>query len=128
MPPQTITARQIQVSLWGEFIRSQSHKRTLFAVHQIDALLYQFLSIPRSLSHLEIKHELPCPRRLLGRAVRCGVGISTVGNEAGHATGTARRGSPPHPVARARPQSRTRLKQDGMRSVLAGPRLIWVYP
>lgn len=45
----------------GGFIKSESHKRTLFAVHQIDALLYQFLSIPRSLSHLEIKHELPCP-------------------------------------------------------------------
>jgi hypothetical protein len=48
-------------SLWREFIRAESHKRTVFAVHQIDALWYQFLSIPRSLSHLEIKHDLPCP-------------------------------------------------------------------
>lgn len=48
-------------SLWEEFARSESHKRTLFAVHQIDALWYQFLSIPRSISHLEIKHGLPCP-------------------------------------------------------------------
>lgn len=48
-------------SLWREFVRAESHKRTLFAVHQIDALWYQCLSVPRSLSHLEIKHELPCP-------------------------------------------------------------------
>ncbi|KAJ5083482.1 hypothetical protein N7456_012909 [Penicillium angulare] len=48
-------------SLWREFVRAESHKRTLFAIHQIDALWYQFLSIPRSISHLEIKHDLPCP-------------------------------------------------------------------
>ncbi|KGO75756.1 Transcription factor, fungi [Penicillium italicum] len=48
-------------SLWREFVRAESHKRTVFAVHQIDALWYQFLSIPRSISHLEIKHDLPCP-------------------------------------------------------------------
>ncbi|OJJ67296.1 hypothetical protein ASPBRDRAFT_47828 [Aspergillus brasiliensis CBS 101740] len=48
-------------SLWKEFIKSESHKRTLFAVHQIDALWYQLLSIPRAISHLEIKHDLPCP-------------------------------------------------------------------
>ncbi|PYI05098.1 hypothetical protein BO78DRAFT_318856 [Aspergillus sclerotiicarbonarius CBS 121057] len=48
-------------SLWQEFIKSESHKRTLFAVHQIDALWYQLLSIPRAISHLEIKHDLPCP-------------------------------------------------------------------
>ncbi|RJE20496.1 hypothetical protein PHISCL_07166 [Aspergillus sclerotialis] len=48
-------------SLWREFIKSESHKRTLFAVHQVDTLWYQFLSIPRSISHLEIKHDLPCP-------------------------------------------------------------------
>lgn len=47
-------------SLWREFIRAESHKRTLLAVHQIDALWYQLFSIPRSLSHLEIKHDLPC--------------------------------------------------------------------
>ncbi|CAG8919135.1 unnamed protein product [Penicillium salamii] len=49
-------------SLWREFIKAESYKRTLFAVHQIDALWYQFLSIPRSISHLEIKHNLPCPQ------------------------------------------------------------------
>ncbi|RLL93463.1 hypothetical protein CFD26_101295 [Aspergillus turcosus] len=48
-------------SLWHEFIQGEAHKRTLFAVHQIDALWYQLLSIPRSISHLEIKHDLPCP-------------------------------------------------------------------
>ncbi|CAH0034037.1 unnamed protein product [Clonostachys rhizophaga] len=48
-------------SLWHEFIRAESHKRTIFAVHQLDTLWYQFLSIPRLFSHLEIKHELPCP-------------------------------------------------------------------
>ncbi|KAF1931523.1 uncharacterized protein M421DRAFT_32311, partial [Didymella exigua CBS 183.55] len=48
-------------SLWHHFIKSEAHKRTCFAVHQIDALWYQVLSVPRSLSHLEIKHDLPCP-------------------------------------------------------------------
>ncbi|KZZ92579.1 Transcription factor [Moelleriella libera RCEF 2490] len=48
-------------SLWCQFIQAESQKRTLFAAHQIDALWYQLLSIPRQLSHLEIKHELPCP-------------------------------------------------------------------
>lgn len=47
-------------SLWRVFIRAESHKRTILAVHQIDALWYQLFSIPRSLSHLEIKHDLPC--------------------------------------------------------------------
>ncbi|KAL2289650.1 hypothetical protein FJTKL_01890 [Diaporthe vaccinii] len=59
--PPEVAATQDLEALWGEFIKAESQKRTLFAVHQIDALLYQFLSIPRSLSHLEIKHELPCP-------------------------------------------------------------------
>lgn len=54
-------ATQDLESLWREFIQAESHKRTVFAVHQIDALWYQFLSIPRSISHLEIKHDLPCP-------------------------------------------------------------------
>ncbi|PWY93152.1 hypothetical protein BO94DRAFT_583392 [Aspergillus sclerotioniger CBS 115572] len=51
-------------SLWEEFIKAESHKRTLFAVHQIDALWYQLLSIPRAISHLEVKHDLPCPESL----------------------------------------------------------------
>jgi hypothetical protein len=48
-------------SLWLEFAKAESHKRTLYAIHQVDTLWYQFLSIPRSLSHLEIKQDLPCP-------------------------------------------------------------------
>lgn len=48
-------------SLWHEFVQAESRKRTVFAIHQIDALWYQILSIPRSLSHLEVKYELPCP-------------------------------------------------------------------
>lgn len=59
-PIEASTATDLD-SLWREFIRAESHKRTVFAVHQIDALWYQFLSIPRSISHLEIKHDLPCP-------------------------------------------------------------------
>ena len=51
-------------ALWLEFIKAESHKRTLLAVHQIDALWYQLFSIPRSLSHLEIKHDLPCREEL----------------------------------------------------------------
>ncbi|KAK4540666.1 hypothetical protein LTR36_008997 [Oleoguttula mirabilis] len=49
-------------ALWREFVNAESSKRTLLAAHQIDALWYQLLSIPRSLSHLELKHhDLPCP-------------------------------------------------------------------
>ena len=59
--PVESAATQDLESLWREFIKAESQKRTLFAVHQIDALWYQFLSIPRSISHLEIKHDLPCP-------------------------------------------------------------------
>ncbi|KAJ5165355.1 uncharacterized protein N7500_007185 [Penicillium coprophilum] len=60
MPIESGTTANLE-SLWREFIKAESHKRTLFAVHQIDALWYQFLSIPRSISHLEIKHDMPCP-------------------------------------------------------------------
>ncbi|KAL2829544.1 fungal-specific transcription factor domain-containing protein [Aspergillus cavernicola] len=59
--PVESAATQDLDTLWREFIKAESHKRTLLAVHQIDALWYQFLSIPRSISHLEIKHDLPCP-------------------------------------------------------------------
>lgn len=48
-------------SMWREAIKVESHKRTILAAHQIDALWYQILSVPRCLSHLEIKHDLPCP-------------------------------------------------------------------
>jgi hypothetical protein len=47
-------------SLWRQFLRAESCKRTAFAMHQLDTLWYQFLSIPRLVSHLEIKHDLPC--------------------------------------------------------------------
>ncbi|ETS76183.1 hypothetical protein PFICI_11570 [Pestalotiopsis fici W106-1] len=50
-------------SLWRDFIGMESLKRTVFAVHQIDALWYQILSVPRQLSHLEIRHDLPCPEK-----------------------------------------------------------------
>ena len=46
--------------MWKAFIRAESQKRTLHSVLQIDALWYQLLSVPRSISHLEIKHDLPC--------------------------------------------------------------------
>ncbi len=68
-------------TLWRESIRAESHKRcvrrksvsspvftrlpdlarTILALHHMDALWYQLLSVPRSISHLEIKHDLPCP-------------------------------------------------------------------
>lgn len=48
-------------SMWREAMKAESHKRTILAAHQIDALWYQFLSVPRCLSHLEVKHDLPCP-------------------------------------------------------------------
>lgn len=60
MPAEIAMAHDLE-SLWHGFIKAESHKRTSFAVHQIDALWYQCLSIPRSVSHLEIKHNLPCP-------------------------------------------------------------------
>lgn len=58
--PGSASAKDLD-ALWVDFIRTESHKRTVLTAHQIDALWYQLLSIPRSLSHLEIKHELPCP-------------------------------------------------------------------
>ncbi|KAL2826939.1 fungal-specific transcription factor domain-containing protein [Aspergillus pseudoustus] len=60
MPLESATTQDLD-TLWHAFVAAESHKRTLFALHQIDALWYQFLSIPRSVSHLEIKHDLPCP-------------------------------------------------------------------
>jgi hypothetical protein len=58
--PATAATRDLD-SMWREAIKAESHKRTILAAHQIDALWYQFLSIPRCLSHLEVKHDLPCP-------------------------------------------------------------------
>lgn len=54
MPVKSTTTEDLD-DLWREFIKAESHKRTVLAVHQIDALWYQLFSIPRSLSHLEIK-------------------------------------------------------------------------
>ncbi|EPE08230.1 early growth response protein 1 (egr-1) [Ophiostoma piceae UAMH 11346] len=48
-------------SLWRMAMRNESHKRTMFAVHHIDALWYQLLSVSRSVSHLEFRHSLPSP-------------------------------------------------------------------
>lgn len=58
--PQSIMSDDLN-ALWIDFIASESYKRTVFAIHQLDALWYQLLSVPRLLSHLEIKHDLPCP-------------------------------------------------------------------
>jgi len=58
--PATASTKDLD-SMWREAIKAESHKRTILAAHQIDALWYQFLSIPRCLSHLEIKQDLPCP-------------------------------------------------------------------
>jgi hypothetical protein len=32
----------------------------MLALHHMDALWYQLLSIPRAISHLELKHDMPC--------------------------------------------------------------------
>ncbi|KAL1306429.1 hypothetical protein AAFC00_005129 [Neodothiora populina] len=50
--------------LWRQFIGAESHKRTLYAVHQLDVYWYHVLSLPRILSHLEIKHDLPCAEEM----------------------------------------------------------------
>jgi hypothetical protein len=59
-PPAMAQTKDLD-SMWRETMKAESHKRTILAAHQIDALWYQFLSVPRFLSHLEVKHELPCP-------------------------------------------------------------------
>ena len=33
-------------------------------MYQLDATWYHLLSIPRAISHLEIKHDLPCPENV----------------------------------------------------------------
>ncbi|KAL1599528.1 hypothetical protein SLS60_007331 [Paraconiothyrium brasiliense] len=58
--PASTTETEDLETLWLAFAQAESSKRTLYAIHQIDTLWYQILSIPRSLSHLEIKHDLPC--------------------------------------------------------------------
>ncbi|PWN52094.1 hypothetical protein IE53DRAFT_385496 [Violaceomyces palustris] len=66
MQPCKVDARETTdlVSLWSDFVRQESHKRTLLCLHQMDALWYQILSLPRSISHLEIKHDMPCNEHL----------------------------------------------------------------
>nr|XP_019009590.1 uncharacterized protein I206_05148 [Kwoniella pini CBS 10737]OCF48371.1 hypothetical protein I206_05148 [Kwoniella pini CBS 10737] len=51
-------------ALWTQFIKSETHKRTLFFVYQFDAAYYLILSEPRRLSHLEMKHDMPCAEGL----------------------------------------------------------------
>ena len=58
-PPPVIETEDLE-TMWITFAQAESAKRTLYAIHQIDTLWYQILSIPRALSHLEIKHNLPC--------------------------------------------------------------------
>lgn len=48
-------------TLWRQFVRAESHKRTAYGTYQCDAMWYQTFSRPRLVSHLEIKHDLPCP-------------------------------------------------------------------
>ncbi|ODO02043.1 hypothetical protein L198_02774 [Cryptococcus wingfieldii CBS 7118] len=58
-PTQPSSTQDLDM-LWRQFIKGESHKRTLYALYINDSTWYHFLSRPRSLSHLEIKHELPC--------------------------------------------------------------------
>lgn len=58
----------------------------MLALHHIDALWYQILSVPRLISHLEIKHDMPCYDSLWT--------ISSA-SEWAHRTLTASRSSPP---------------------------------
>lgn len=44
--------------------RLTSPCRTLYAVNQLDVFWYDTLSQPRLLSHLEIKHDLPCSEQI----------------------------------------------------------------
>lgn len=62
-PPSVIEDEDLE-TMWITFAHAESAKRTLYAIHQIDTLWYQILSIPRALSHLEIKHNLPCREAL----------------------------------------------------------------
>jgi hypothetical protein len=61
--PSVSTASDLE-SLWRQFIRIEAHKRTFFALYQFDVMWYHILSIPRIISHLEIKLELPCARAM----------------------------------------------------------------
>ena len=60
--PDLLPASDLE-SLWRQFVRVETHKRTFFALYQLDVMWYHILSIPRTISHLEIKLELPCSRQ-----------------------------------------------------------------
>lgn len=59
-------------ALWRDYVRTESHKRTCYAVYQVDSMLYHLLSLPRLLSHLEIGHGLPGPSKLWSEATASG--------------------------------------------------------
>ncbi|WVW81218.1 hypothetical protein I302_103209 [Kwoniella bestiolae CBS 10118] len=59
-PPQQVDKGDLN-ALWRQFIKAESHKRTLYAAYHLDTLWYHTLSVPRGISHLEIKLDLPCP-------------------------------------------------------------------
>ncbi|WVF71788.1 hypothetical protein IAT40_006596 [Kwoniella sp. CBS 6097] len=58
-PPQPIDKGDLN-ALWRQFVRAETHKRTLYAAYHLDTLWYHTLSVPRGISHLEIKVDLPC--------------------------------------------------------------------
>ncbi|WWD06381.1 hypothetical protein V865_004471 [Kwoniella europaea PYCC6329] len=59
-PPQQVDKGDLN-ALWRQFVKAESHKRTLYAAYHLDTLWYHTLSVPRGISHLEIKLDLPCP-------------------------------------------------------------------
>ncbi|WWD08403.1 hypothetical protein V865_006515 [Kwoniella europaea PYCC6329] len=58
-PSQSASSGDLE-TLWRQYVKAESHKRTLFAAYHLDVLWYHTLSVPRTISHLEIKHDLPC--------------------------------------------------------------------
>lgn len=63
-PLPDLSAASDLESLWRQYVRVESHKRTFFALYQLDVMWYHILSIPRTISHLEIKLELPCSQKI----------------------------------------------------------------
>ncbi|OCF72363.1 hypothetical protein I204_06742 [Kwoniella mangroviensis CBS 8886] len=59
-PPQQADKGDLN-ALWRQFIKAESHKRTLYAAYHLDTLWYHTLLVPRGISHLEIKLDPPCP-------------------------------------------------------------------
>ncbi|WVW81040.1 hypothetical protein I302_103031 [Kwoniella bestiolae CBS 10118] len=58
-PTQSANSGDLE-TLWRQYVKAESHKRTLYAAYHLDVLWYHTLSVPRTISHLEIKHDLPC--------------------------------------------------------------------